>query len=172
MLFKTCESEPQLDERNNVISQNCLRCKDNYYFMNGTKDCYNDSIKEQGYYLSSNDLNDQKYYKCDIQCKTCYEKNICIKCNEEKGYYPIYGENSSYCYNNESMGQRYVLDIDSDPFNWIKCYKYCETCNSLGNSTNMNCLSCNKDLINDKTSKPYFFKLKNNGNCIEECSDN
>ena len=70
------------------------------------------------------------------------------------------------------MGQRYVLDIDSDPFNWIKCYKYCETCNSLGNSTNMNCLSCNKDLINDKTSKPYFFKLKNNGNCIEECPDN
>ena len=84
MLFKTCESEPQLDERNNVISQNCLRCKDNYYFMNGTKDCYNDSVKEQGYYLSSNDLNDQKYYKCDIQCKTCYEKNVCIKCNEEK----------------------------------------------------------------------------------------
>ena len=36
----------------------------------------------------------------------------------------------------------------------------------------MNCLSCKKDLINEKTSKYYFFKLKSNGNCVQECSDN
>ena len=33
----------------------------------------------------------------------------------------------------------------------------------------MNCLSCNMNLTNDKTSKPYFLKLLNNGNCIQEC---
>ena len=47
--------------------------------MSGTKDCYNDSIVEEGYYLSSND---SLYHKCNIQRKTCLEKNMCIKCNE------------------------------------------------------------------------------------------
>ena len=164
-----CEDVPLLNEAGNIISQNCLECIDNYHLKFETKDCYNDSIIDEGYYLSSND---SMYHKCDIQCKTCSEKNNCTLCNNDEGYYPIYNKSSSYCYNNETINKGYFLDEISIPINWKNCYKYCEACNNLGNSTNMNCISCKKDLINEKTSKPYFLKLKSNGNCIEECSNN
>ena len=36
----------------------------------------------------------------------------------------------------------------------------------------MNCLSCNNNLINNKTSNTYYFMLNEKGNCIEECEDN
>ena len=42
----------------------------------------------------------------------------------------------------------------------INCYEKCETCDSLGNSTNMNCLSCKTDFI------------LIGGNCIEICLNN
>jgi len=35
----------------------------------------------------------------------------------------------------------------------------------------MNCISCNMNLTNNKTLKPYFFKLTDNRNCIQQCPD-
>jgi len=67
-----------------LVSQNCIECIDNYHLMYNSKDCYNDSILEEGYYLS----NDSQYHKCDIQCKLCTEESDkCIICNYEEGYY-------------------------------------------------------------------------------------
>ena len=73
---KECFGRPTLIENENgyTINQSCKICKNSYYLLFDTKNCYNDSIKELGYYLSSND---SMYHKCDIQCKTC-EDNIIL----------------------------------------------------------------------------------------------
>ena len=56
---------------------------EDYYKISGTNNCFNDTIKEKGYYFSTSD---SKYHLCDIECKTCTDKNICIECNLESGY--------------------------------------------------------------------------------------
>ena len=165
-----CDEGPMINnETGNIISHNCKQCLEGYNFLFKTKDCYNNSITEYGYYLSSNDSN---YHKCGNQCQTCINETICIKCNIKNNYYFIYNEELNNCYNNETIKEGYYLDKKEDPYKWKKCYEKCETCTTEGNSTNMNCLSCNSNLINYKTLKPYYFKLAENGNCIEGCSDN
>ena len=67
----TCDNKPIYDENNTLLNQSCIECINGYHLLYETSNCYNDSILEDGYYYSSNDL---KYHKCDIQCKTC-EKN-------------------------------------------------------------------------------------------------
>ena len=92
----------------------------------------------------------------------------CLKCKE--GYY--LKKDTKNCYNNETIESGYYLDINIFPHIWKECYKKCSACETLGNATNMNCLSCNLNLINEQTLKKYNFKLTENGNCIEECEDN
>ena len=291
---QTCSKSPSKDKYGNIKSQNCKECKNKYNFLAGTNDCYDSSIKKNGYYLSSKD---SKYHKCDIQCKTCednppsnepyctscnyehgyfqaenepsskcynqktikknyylkdlqdikdkkwmlchsscstcfgngnssfhncfscakdkyfisgttnciskeyaskngfyfvsynktflkcdkacskcekgYEKNNtnCLECNLENKFYPLY-ESESNCFNEETIYDGFYLNKNNNEYKWDKCYERCEKCTSKGNSTNMNCLSCKNNLMNKLTSKLYLFKLNENGNCIEYCSNN
>ena len=78
-------------ENGNIINQNCLSCKDGYYFLFQTNNCYNSSIMEQGYYFSSFD---SMYHKCDIDCKICIEDDSinqqkCISCNNGAYLFPL-----------------------------------------------------------------------------------
>ena len=165
-----CDEEPIFNnETGNIISHNCKECLGGYNFLFETKDCYNSSILEYGYYLSSKDL---MYHKCGNQCQTCINETNCIKCNTKDEYYFIENEESTICYNNETIKEGYYLDKKENPYKWKKCYEKCESCIAEGNYTNMNCLSCNTKLINNKTFKPYYFKLTQNGNCLEGCSGN
>ncbi len=85
---------------------------------------------------------------CDISCLIC-ENNNCIKCNIEKGYYPIEGSNST-CYSNDTILKGYFLDKNIETYIWKKCHDKCETCLTQRNDMNMNCLSCKANLnIND-----------------------
>ena len=42
---------------------NCITCKDNYYQLNETNNCYDTSFENEGYYLK-----DKIYYPCDESC--------------------------------------------------------------------------------------------------------
>ena len=115
--------------------------------------------------------------ECDKACLNCskgYENNNtnCLQCNTKNGYFPILGEDNSNCFNNETINLGYYLNTKDFPIKWNKCYEKCETCNSGGNATNMNCLSCKADLINEFTNQKIIFKKTNNGNCIETCQNN
>ena len=57
---KKCDGIIELNENNDIINQNCLECIDGYHFKYDTKNCYNDSILEKGFYLSSED---SKYHE-------------------------------------------------------------------------------------------------------------
>lgn len=45
------------------INMNCITCKDNYYQLNETNNCYDTSFENEGYYLK-----DKIYYPCDESC--------------------------------------------------------------------------------------------------------
>ena len=118
-----------------------------------------------------------EFIKCDNACLTCFKESEnnntnCKECNTTGGYYPIYGENNSNCFNNITIKSGFYLDKNGGIYTWNKCYEKCETCNSGGNDTNMNCLSCKSNLINNSTNQIIFFELSDNGNCIEECPYN
>ena len=117
-----------------------------------------------------------EFIECDKGCLNCtkgYENNStnCIQCDTQNGYYPIYGEDNSNCFNNETIKLGYYLNKDNDSYIWNKCYEKCERCNSRGDDINMNCLSCKSNLINNSSNK-LFFELSNNGNCVEKCPNN
>ena len=118
--------------------------------------------------------------ECFSTCSKCYGNTIIIdgskdvinhNCKECINEYYL-KEETKNCYNNETIEKGYYLDINESPHIWKKCYERCETCNKSGNSTNMNCLSCNNNLINNKRSNNYYFILNEKGNSIEECEDN
>ena len=145
-----CNVRPDYDEKNKLISQNCISCYGNFHFIYNTKDCYDDSILEKGYYLDDNDL---MYHKCDIQCKTCEKYSTssnpkCTKCNSDSGYYLAYNKPTSNCYNQTTIEKGYILSTIEDPITgetfkkWMICYKTCKTCKDYGDDTENNCLSC------------------------------
>ena len=105
---------------------------------------------------------------CDISCLICEKiigfDNICLVCNEEKGYYPIYKSNISKYYNNETIIEGFYLDLITKINSWKKCYDKCERCDSKGNKTNMNCISCKENLNSDV--------ILTIGNCMNICLNN
>ena len=152
-----CSDVPTMNETD-IIDQNCITCIDGCHKKVDTNDCYDDSITEKGYYLSSID---SKYHLCDIECKPRTDKNNCTLCNSEKGYYPMDNEDQVFCYNNKTINNNYILyEINNTNFLWKRCYELCQTCYDIGNVTNMNCLSCNLNLF-----------LTDIGNCVSICPD-
>ena len=119
--------------------------------------------EKEKFIVSDNSYLTNNLFECDIACLTCdktKEKNNSnwFECNSKEGYYPIY-DSISNCYSIETISKNYYLNVNESFYSWKKCYEKCETCNTGGNITNMNCLSCKK---NSNTS----VILTENGNCI------
>ena len=108
--------------------------------------------------------------ECDESCLICNEEskelNLCIYCNIEKGYYPIFYGNiyDRYheCIHKDSNIERLYFDSEDNYFK--PCYETCRTCNKAGSKMNHNCLSCD---IN------YIFRLDEIGknNCVVNCTN-
>ena len=158
----------------NSLEHKCLTCKSRHYFIYNSTNCIsNEYALENGFYFN---LTYNSYIKCDQACINCNDgpkdgNTNCIKCNEENGYYQINGKSSSLCYNNNSIGDGYYLDKLEEPYKWSQCYEYCSSCDFKGTKSNMHCNSCKKDIIDEITKKPIYFKLSN-GNCIKSCPEN
>ena len=161
-ICETCLGGPILDEIGIIKNQNCINCSEGYNLMFETNNCYDNSILEEGYYLSSKDL---MYHKCDTQCKTCMEnvtnKNIyCISCNNNQGYYSAENKSIYECFNADTIENFYYLkeNFDSNEMKiikkWALCYSTCASCYGEGTSTLHNCKECisNYYLISDTTN--------------------
>ena len=133
-----------------IPSTICSSCYDNKYLKNGK--CV-DSC-ENGYYLDEIEPS-IKICKCDnIKCEKCstesLSNNLCISCNNEKGYYPKINDINNIddfieCYTGNITG--YYLDNND---NYYKpCYNTCSKCSSNGDENNHNCNECKEgyDLI-------------------------
>ena len=68
------------DANNNIM--NCLECINDYYFVDGTNNCYNNTILEEGYYFDDFTINENEeptYKRCYEKCQTC--NNTIIESN-------------------------------------------------------------------------------------------
>ena len=162
---KTC-----ITKGNDLNNQKCETCLANYYFVEGTKNCFQNP--PDGYFFN---LDKEVHSKCYDKCKTCSKLNIgkihnCLSCYPNDLLY-----NSSNClnckYNNKYANYEQTECIDSIPdgfyvnnteYNTIdKCHKNCLTCNKgSNNDNNMNCLTC--DNANG------FYLVENTNNCLQD----
>jgi hypothetical protein len=155
---KECQTSPKY----------CLTCEENYKrksFVDPKLECFNDSIKEQGYYLDRNG----RWSLCHESCINCdNEEKNCKKCNEDKGYfkfdYKEYGlpmENQilnelpftkysafeNICIKKEQIIKGLFFDEKLKKF--VKCNEKCSECEN-----EFSCLTCN-------TEKDYFPNFNN-----------
>ena len=100
--YNSCPNGTHNSSYNNYICENDFICE-KYYNYNNTE-CI-DEIPE-GYYLNNSNL--KTIDKCDIKCGNCslesVNYNLCISCNINNNYYPIFNDslnNNSFinCYN-------------------------------------------------------------------------
>ena len=66
-----CSSSPEDNIQNQIydsitIDMKCTECKQNYYKLDGTNNCYDNTLEQEGFYLK-----DKIYYPCETNCLTC-----------------------------------------------------------------------------------------------------
>ena len=150
--YKNCET--CIKPSDNINEQECLTCKDNFYFKDGTKNCY-DTIEYQYYFNEET----KTFSPCYKDCLSCKEKEInsthmnCLKCHNFYKYY----EKSKNCLKCPKFVNFDQTDcIDSIPEGYFladvslgtlgKCHDLCKTCNAgpvtIDNIIYMNCDTC------------------------------
>ena len=110
-----------------------------------------------------------KLEKCLYCDKDSLSKNLCIKCNTQKGYYPIINPSSNPkilienkyidCVNNKTKPINFYLNKKTNYYE--PCYEKCSTCEYGGNRNENNCTSCENNFI--------FTPDLNTTNCVMKC---
>ena len=113
----------------------------------------------------------QKYIleKCKLFNEDSVSKNLCITCNNEKGYYFLnkysilfQPANNSFieCIKEELKPSNFYFNNENKDFR--PCYERCQTCNYGGDGNENNCTSCDINYI----LKP---DILNSSNCVLKC---
>ena len=159
-------------------NQNCITCKDDYYFKSEeldssyqsiTGNCYPTPL--EGYYLKDDDnvINGKIHQKCNIACKTCDGPSNslstnCLECDNVNGYFKTKSD-STNCLNNPI---RYAFDASESAYE--PCKEGCLTCTKgisyiIENSdlrwANYYCEKCDQ-----LGSQKYYFLIGTN-NCLK-----
>ena len=88
----------------------------------------------------------KKCSECNILSSS---KDLCIKCNELNGYYPLkksdnepLNENNNYidCFNNQTKPTNFFFNSSMKYYE--PCYEACEKCEYGGDKINNNCILC------------------------------
>ena len=120
---KECHSDcRECNEGGTTGNTNCLSCSlsSKYLYLGN---CLNICQRNSYYNASIN----QNMCKCELtQCYTCSKeslsKNLCISCEKDNGYFPVYGNSDnpySPYYNCSKSLEGFYLD------NILYVYKYC-----------------------------------------------
>ena len=107
--------------------------------------------------------------KCELCNEESISKDLCIKCNNKKGYYFL-NENAVSL---ESINNQYIecINMIEKPLNFYfnkenkdfrPCYELCATCDYGGDGNENNCTSCESNYI----LKPDY---TDSTNCIRKC---
>ena len=159
---------------------------------------YSNFFKENQYSLNVDSLNNNKILvrqkrslagsavtvpeKCKQDSTDGYSDesisfNLCLLCDNDKGYYRVYDPNKTIYDNgkgfvqcfNESTKKNFYLDKSesgSDKTKWVykPCYETCETCNTTGDAYDHKCETC--------ALRYKFFTDSESGKklCEAECS--
>ena len=107
--------------------------------------------------------------KCELCNEESVNKNLCIKCNNFKGYYFLNKDSISKeemrdeyidCVNNETKPSNFYFNEENKDYRL--CYKTCATCDKGGNWKINNCKTCGQN---------YIFKpdINPTTNCVIKC---
>ena len=157
----------------NVNDQKCSLCKDGYYFLDNTNNCFGEI--PEGYYFNETK---KIYMKCFDSCKACskmkegnnhnckvckdnyimFQNTNCFNCKLENNYLNY---EQTECVDKLPDGY-YINDTEYNTID--KCYEKCKTCKEGSLSEkNMKCLSC----YNDKG----FYLKEGSNNCLSEIKE-
>ena len=160
--YEKCKTCINTKVNNNM---NCLICNDGYYKLNGTNNCFDESLLEIGFYFK-NDM----FYPCDESCETCSgPKTItngiissnCLSCDITSDLYFVIDLNNCEPESFKEKGY-YLKSIQKDDYEiqyFYKCYDTCSLCDKdgeLDSSTNNyihNCLKCKDNYYPLKTEE-------------------
>ena len=179
--YKGCPNNTFLSPYNKYDCLDELICINyyNYYHNN----CI-DSIPD-GYYLNNSES--KTIDKCNIKCYNCdlesVRNDLCLSCNNDKNYYPIFNTNNGpyvQCYN--EIPERYFFDSISKTYQ--KCFDVCETCYGLGNADDNKCFNCISGYILNETNcyeivipkkkkcyGEYTYLIVEKDECVKNCSE-
>ena len=190
--YENCKTCNDTKVGNNM---NCILCKNGFYKIKGTNNCFDDSLIEQGYYLKNN-----LFFPCEENCKTCSNSKTtinsiisynCLSCDYlTKNLYLVSELNNCEPESFKENGY-YLKEKEDNPDIKIfyKCYLSCSLCDkgkefdaSTGQD-NHNCLKCRDNyypLKNDLNPKNCYneeemipkelFLVRNYWNpCYENC---
>ena len=169
--FKKCHSDCEsCIESANSKTTNCITCTNKKHTL-----------------FSGNCINIIEITCKNEKCKKCNEisntLNLCLECDINKGYFPIYELNSFYidCYSTKP--KKHYLDLNTKSYK--ECFETCKSCDFGGNKTENNCTECanNYMFIKDfsgyekncfyKCDYFYYFSLESDS-CFYQyvCTDN
>ena len=134
------------------ISSLCLKCYNNYYFIENTRDeCVGINLKK--YFTENNGISYIPCYSGVTNCDECYSRNYCVRCNT---LYALTLNNQSHCYNES------VLSSDKSYF------KYNETHYKKCSEQILNCDYCSSASYCTQCETNYYFVNDNHLTCVNE----
>ena len=155
---------------NNSNNMMCLSCKHNFFFKEGTSNCYN--VIQNGTFFNSNK---KIYQDCNSNCLECEERaDKCTKCRKDQGY--ILNNNNiciKVCDSNkyllgddcvESCGNYYYQDVSN---------KVCVNCKEKNKYIDLNNLTLGcidkRENYYENTSNTEFVKFGVIQKCHDKC---
>ena len=135
----------------------------------------NENESHENNEISNEEINNEDNYICEKleNCSLCnnesISQNLCIKCNNKKGYYYL---NDTYSLSN-TINEGYIkcISIKDKPLNFYlnkeykqfkPCFESCASCNYEGDGNKNNCTSCSFGYI----MQPDII---NSTNCVKDC---
>ena len=178
-IYKQCfENCDYCNGPGNETINNCVKCKNNFIFLNDSlyeSNCYEHCIyfyyfdESNKYHCTDNGICPEKFKKfiknknkCTDKCKRdslySYDlNNSCVeKCPNETSI--LMNDDEYYCVKN--IPKEYYFDSIYGIY--IKCYKTCGECYGKGDELNNNCIQC-------KSNYSFHDNLLNISNCYENC---
>ena len=163
--IKTCELNIRFcydscleckDIEPNEDSHQCLKCKDDFYFIENTTNCMtiNQMKDNHSYYFDKNEKIFRPCYDSCLECKDIHPNedfHQCLKCKDE--FYFI--ENTTNCMTINQMKDNHSYYFDRKEKIFKSCYDSCLDCKDIEpNDNSHQCLNCKKDF--------YFIEKTNN----------
>ena len=150
-----CEEKVPNCEKYDLNNEDCLLCKENYFFINkDRRHCFNNLDNKNKYFSENNNI---IYYTCEhgvSNCEECLNKQICTKCQDN---YFFINDERGICYN----------EIDKNKY-------YPEGNNKIYYSCNRNLPNCEECLNKDECTKckeGYFFINEDRSKCYNEIEE-
>ena len=183
--YQNCET--CYKESNDILNQQCIKCKKDYYKLLETNNCFY-SVSD-GYYF---DKNQKLFIPCYKDCLSCNDsgtekKMNCLSCDDDYFNYYKKSTNCLDCPKYVDYNQTKCINelpegyfVDNNFLKTIeKCHELCKTCEKksdiINNQIYMNCQSCkygNISIIQIEGNCPTEEEAKNYNNSNNNNNDN